>query len=40
MRRPLWIAFILVVVGAVAALFYWRFLNFERMIMQPKIESD
>lgn len=34
------LAFILVVVGAVAAQFYWRFLNFERMITQPKIESD
>jgi inositol-phosphate transport system permease protein len=34
------LAFILVIVGAVAALFYWRFLNFEQMIMQPKIESD
>jgi inositol-phosphate transport system permease protein len=34
------LAFILVLVGAVAAQFYWRFLNFERMITQPKIESD
>jgi inositol-phosphate transport system permease protein len=34
------LAFILVVVGAIAAQFYWRFLNFERMITQPKIESD
>lgn len=34
------LASVLVVVGAVAALFYWRFLNFERMILAPKIEAD
>jgi len=34
------LAFILVVVGAVAALSYWRLLNFERMISAPKIEAD
>ncbi|MDR7420636.1 MAG: sugar ABC transporter permease [Armatimonadota bacterium] len=34
------LAFVLVLVGAIAAQFYWRFLNFERMITQPKIESD
>jgi inositol-phosphate transport system permease protein len=34
------LAFVLVAVGAVAAQFYWRFLNFERMITQPKIESN
>ncbi len=34
------LAFVLVVVGAVAAQFYWRFLNFERMITTPRIEVD
>jgi inositol-phosphate transport system permease protein len=34
------LAFVLVAVGAVAAQFYWRFLNFDRMITAPKIESD
>lgn len=34
------LAFILVVVGGLAALSYWRLLNFERMLAAPKIEAD
>jgi inositol-phosphate transport system permease protein len=34
------LAVVLVVVGAAAASFSWRILNFERMIAAPKIEAD
>ncbi|MDR7517951.1 MAG: sugar ABC transporter permease [Armatimonadota bacterium] len=34
------LAFVLVVVGALAALVYWRVLRFGRMITEPKIEVD
>ncbi len=34
------LAFVLVIVGGIAAQFYWRFLNFERMITMPKIETE
>lgn len=34
------LAAVLVIIGALAALAYWRLLRFERMILEPKIEAD